>query len=348
MNKTAQWEKKMKKQKQKKLCKLRKNRIYILCLCMLLAVLFKNIPVLAAGEAEKEESISVLCPVEGMKLSLYRVAEYEDTGSLSLTETFLAYPVSLEQTEQAGWQGAADTLAACIRRDGIKADAVAEAKADKKACFTKLSGGLYLVIGQPLEVEEEKKTQVYTPQVALIALPDASKETVPAQITAVLKYEKKEADTQGYNKLQVVKVWKQDDKKNRPDAIQVELLQTDAKGNTTIADRQTLDEDNQWSYTWEKLSAKAHWSVTEAQVPSGYTESTQREGDTVVLTNTAKKAAQTRQEDTAPGQTKELSKKLPQTGQRWWPIPLLLLAGICCLLSGRALRQSAQEKKDVY
>lgn len=339
----------MKKQKQKKLCKLRKNRIYILCLCMLLAVLFKNIPVLAAGEVtEKEGSISVLCPVEGIKLSLYRVAEYEDTGSLSLTETFLAYPVSLEQIEQAGWQGAADTLAACIRRDGIKADAVAEAKADKKACFTKLSGGLYLVMGQPLEVEEEKMTQVYTPQVALIALPDASEETVPAQITAVLKYEKKEADTEGYKKLQVVKVWKQDDKKDRPDAIQVELLQTDARGNTTIADRQTLDENNQWSYTWEKLSAQAHWSVTEAQVPSGYTESTRREGDTVVLTNTAKKAAQTRQEDTAPGQTKELSKKLLQTGQRWWPIPLLLLAGICCLLSGRALRQSAQEKKDVY
>ena len=53
----------MKKQKQKKLCKLRKNRIYILCLCMLLAVLFKNIPVLAAKEAVKGGSI--LCALPG-------------------------------------------------------------------------------------------------------------------------------------------------------------------------------------------------------------------------------------------------------------------------------------------
>ena len=290
----------------------------------------------------------MLCPVEGMKLSLYRVAEYENTGSLSLTETFLAYPVSLEQTEQAGWQGAADTLAACIRRDGIKADAVAEAKADKKVCFTRLFSGLYLVMGQPLEVQEEKKTQVYTPQVALIALPDASKETVPAQITAVLKYEKKEADTKTYNKLQVVKVWKQDDKKNRPDAIQVELLQTDAKGNTTIADRQTLDENNQWSYTWEKLSAKAHWSVTDSTGTLWVYRKHQKRRRYRRADQYSPKSSTDPAGGYSPGQTKEPSKKLPQTGQRWWPIPLLLLAGICCLLSGRALRQSAQEKKDVY
>ena len=37
--------------------------------------------------------------------------------------------------------------------------------------------------------------------------------------------------------------------------------------------------------------------------------------------------------------------KLPQTGQLWWPLPLLLLAGASCLMIGRVLRNSGDEKK---
>lgn len=48
-----------------------------------------------------------------------------------------------------------------------------------------------------------------------------------------------------------MKVWKQDQEKERPDSIVVELLQTDVEGNTTVADRQTLTKENQWSYTWK-------------------------------------------------------------------------------------------------
>ena len=38
------------------------------------------------------------------------------------------------------------------------------------------------------------------------------------------------------------------------------------------------------------------------------------------------------------------SDKLPQTGQLWWPVLVLLFAGAICLLVGRILRDRKEEK----
>ena len=38
------------------------------------------------------------------------------------------------------------------------------------------------------------------------------------------------------------------------------------------------------------------------------------------------------------------SDKLPQTGQLWWPVLVLLFAGAICLLVGRVLRDRKEEK----
>ena len=152
----------------------------------------KGSPVLAAEEESTQKgSISLVCPVDGMELSLYRVAEYEESGSFTLTEQFQKYPVSLEQKSQEGWQGTADALADYIRRDGITADAVLVSGSDKIVCFTDLNRGLYLVLGQTTELQEDGKTQIYEPQTALIALPEdsqgTSEETEPYQVTAVFE-----------------------------------------------------------------------------------------------------------------------------------------------------------------
>ena len=316
----------------------------------------KGSPVQAAEEESTQKgSISIVCPVEGMELSLYRVAEYEESGSFTLTERFRKYPVSLEQKSQEGWQGAADALADYIRRDGIAADAVFVSGADRTVCFTELNRGLYLVLGQTTELQEDGRTQIYEPQTALIALPEDSKETSegtdPYQVTAVLKFEKNDKPgNPEETKIHVLKVWKQDQEKERPDSIVVELLQTDAEGNTTVVDRQTLTKENQWSYTWKNLSTLMRWSVSEAEVPKGYTVAVTREGNTVVLTNTAKKPGKSDGEVNPPSKrttgktTDKTSDKLPQTGQLWWPVLVLLFAGAICLLAGRVLRDRKEEK----
>ena len=203
----------------------------------------------------------------------------------------------------------------------------------------------------------------------MIALPEDSKETSegtdPYQVTAVLKFEKndkpgkpEEPEEEEETKIHVLKVWKQDQEKERPDSIVVELLQTDVEGNTTVVDRQTLTKENQWSYTWKNLSTLMRWSVSEAEVPKGYTVAVTREGNTVVLTNTAKKPGNPDGEVNPPSKkptdkttnktvkktTDKTSDKLPQTGQLWWPVLVLLFAGAICLLVGRVLRDRKEEK----
>ena len=348
----------------KKICHRDRNyMIYVLTFLIALTGMLgisKGSPVQAAEEESTQKgSISLVCPVEGMELSLYRVAEYEESGSFTLTERFRKYPVSLEQKSQEDWQGAADALAAYIRRDGITADAVLASGSDKIVCFTDLNRGLYLVLGQTTELQEDGKTQIYEPQTALIALPEDSKETSegtdPYQVTAVLKFEKNDKPgNPEETKIHVLKVWKQDQEKERPDSIVVELLQTDVEGNTTVVDRQTLTKENQWSYTWKNLSTLMRWSVSEAEVPNGYTVAVTREGDTVVLTNTAKKSGNPDGEVNPPSKkptdktvnktTDKTSDKLPQTGQLWWPVLVLLFVGAICLLAGRVLRDRKEEK----
>lgn len=312
-----------------------KKKIWILTFIMILSWILQSTQILAA--TLPKGSISIVCPVEGMELSLYRVADYDEDGSFTLTGNFAKYAVSLKQDNQEGWQGAAYTLSDCAGRDNIRADAAGKAGSDGTVCFTDLTRGLYLVRGQQTESQDGGKTVLYTPQVALIALPDAASGTDPYQVTGVLKYEKKEWQTGMKRKLHVLKVWKQDTEKSRPASIEVELLRTDANGNTTVADRQVLKKDNQWSYTWEDLSTQAQWSVTEKEVPAGYTESTGREGNTVILTNTATVTVQ--------GPDAVTAQKLPQTGQLWWPVPLLSVAGAGCLLIGRKLRHSKENQE---
>ncbi len=311
----------------------------MLAFAAVLAGMLMNTPVLAAAEADQTKgSISLGCPAEGLEFSLYRVADYKDTGGFALTEKFQNYQVSLDQKDQDGWKGVARTLADYIGRDGIEADAVTKSGSDRSARFEDLSRGLYLVSAKEIEVQENGKTRIYTPQVSLVALPDSTQED-PYNIEVFLKYDDREKPEGSRTRVHVLKVWKQDREENRPASVQVELLRTDSKGKTTVVDRQILNSENQWSYTWEDLSSQVRWSVTEQKVPSGYTVSTIWQGSTVVLTNTAKEPGESGGDDGKPSQ------KLPQTGQLWWPVPLLMMAGVMCLLAGKVLRRSGDKKK---
>ena len=81
----------------KKICHRDRNyMIYVLTFLIALTGMLgisKGSPVQAAEEESTQKgSISLVCPVEGMELSLYRVAEYEESGSFTLTERFRKYP----------------------------------------------------------------------------------------------------------------------------------------------------------------------------------------------------------------------------------------------------------------
>ena len=123
----------------------------------------------------------------------------------------------------------------------------------------------------------------------------------------------------------------------------------EADGSTTVADSRILNQENQWSYTWENLSTEARWSAVESQVPAGYYVSTARADSTVVVTNTAKQPVSDK--NNTQTQSNKPGAELPQTGQLWWPVLVLLLGGIICIVVGcsfsRTKRLTNRSKMDM-
>ena len=90
-----------------------------------------------------------------------------------------------------------------------------------------------------------------------------------------------------------------------------------------------LNSDNQWSTTWDNLSTLYTYRVMETSVPSGYKESCTREKDTIVLTNTGNFTDKVKDKK---------DDELPNSGQLWWPVPVLLFVGLVLFGLGRHLK----------
>lgn len=172
----------------------------------------------------------------------------------------------------------------------------------------------------------------------------------------------------------VVKVWNDGGgEDSRPDSVVVQLLQ----GNGTVADEVTLNATNSWTYEWTDLDADEDWQVVEKNVPEGYTVSVSRDGTTFTVTNTLAPPPppdhpdepddpddppddpddpddpdepdtpdhpdepdepDTPDEPDKPDEPDEPD--IPQTGQLWWPVPLLACGGMRLFLTGWLKRRN--------
>lgn len=245
-------------------------------------------------------NLDVNCPVSNMQVSLYRVAD----ENYNLVDSFSHYSIDLKQDVQ----GAANALENRILMDGIEADASNSSDSSYKASFTGLETGIYLVVGK----EVFQDGVFYMPQVSLVSL--------SGDLNVDLKFETSDKPS----RIHVLKVWKRDNKKSRPKSIEVCLLRSDG----IVVNRVVLNSDNQWSYTWDNLSTLYTYSVMETSVPSGYKESCTREKDTIVLTNTGNFTDKVEKKDEV----------LPNSGQLWWPVPVLLFVGLVLFGLGRHLK----------
>lgn len=245
-------------------------------------------------------NLVVNCPVSNMQVSLYRVAD----ENYNLVDSFSRYSIDLKQDVQ----GAANALENRILMDGIEADTCVTSDSVGNASFTGLESGIYLVVGK----EVESNGVFYMPQVSLVSL--------SGDLSVDLKVETSVKPS----RIHVLKVWKKDNKKSRPKSIEVCLLRSDG----IVVDRVVLNSDNQWSTTWDNLSTLYTYRVMETSVPSGYKESCTREKDTIVLTNTGSDKYRVEKKDEV----------LPNSGQLWWPVPVLLFVGLVLFGLGRHLK----------
>ena len=81
--------------------------------------------------------------------------------------------------------------------------------------------------------------------------------------------------------VSVQKVWADEDYYARPESVEV-ILYRDEEVYETV----TLNEANDWSYSWTGLTDEYSWSVGEAEVPEEYVETVTNEGYDFTITNT--------------------------------------------------------------
>lgn len=281
--------------------------------------------------------------LSGAKFSIYRVADADETGELTVRSEFDEFDLDIRGKNDRRWREMAQTLESYVLRRGLTpADSGKTDKTGMLAFPTQgktLAAGLYLVIG-------ERHTQGgndYDAEPFFVLLPtqDLENNEWVYDVSANVKFGKTPVPDDGDTVTRkVLKVWDDDGAEDsRPQEITVELLR-----NGKVYDTVKLSEKNNWRYTWLDLDADARWSVTEKTV-SGYTVSITREGITFVVTNT-KKPDRTDTPDTPvkpsnPSKPSSPAKPtLPQTGAVWWHVEALALSGLVFLILGALDRKT--------
>lgn len=222
------------------------------------------------------------------------------------------------------------TLASYAAGEEFKAEKTVTSDSAGKAGFQGLPAGIYLVSGTSAQIGKI----MYTPKPVLVRIPGNSPEgETVCDVELEVKYDRMDIPDEPVSRT-VKKVWEDNNDPNRPKSIKVELLE-----NGKSCDQVELSEKNNWTYTWEELSPESDWQVTEKDVPDSYTVKITLDGSEFTITN---KNDYTPPKDNSDvdGNNGNIGRpggdepKLPQTGQLWWPVPLLVLTGLTLLLVG--------------
>ena len=281
---------------------------------LLLVMLLLPIQSFVHTGIDEEQKINVTIQYEfpGSAFALYRIAAFSKTGEFAITDSFAAYPIELEELDSEGWRNAAEAYAGYVARDQMEATATGITDEDGQLVFSQLENGIYLVVGETKITEERIKYDVMPFMISLPTLTEA--DTWDYEPIVIPKFEVEELPE--LINVEVIKLWKNDSTNERPRQIIVQLL-----ANGEVQDEAVLSASNGWSYQWENLEPELEWTVIEKEVPSGYTVQVEHSEETFTITNTGTKQASGIQ-------------NLPQTGQLWWPVPLLAIMGAILLIAG--------------
>ena len=322
------------------------NRIISIGMCLLGFLMLFSMHVSAASAVDTDKAVSLTIAyghentvISGAQFDLYYVADINIYAEFKLSGDFEKYPVEVNNLDSAAWKSLSETLAGYIERD--KLIPLDSGKTDDRGILyfpaqqTKLRPGLYLVAGKQFCQGDYR----YIPEPFLVSLPgiNAGNNEWSYNVTVQPKYEREPYSLSGDRTVdrKVIKIWKNDKEEFRPEEIQVSLLK-DGK----IYDNIILNSSKNWQYTWKALpeynadGSKIEWKVVEKE-PGSYTVSVIQEGITFIVTNTYTS-------EDFPDNLDDLDDgdhKLPQTGVRWWPAPLLAGGGLILLIIDAVLKR---------
>lgn len=325
--------------------KMRKYMISILL--SVLAVLFLPIRVLAAGSIDLTRDVGLTISYQdgnmslaGAQFDIYLVATVDEFSELTPTEPFSQFNVNIRGPNDDAWRTLASTLEGFVLRDNIIPTDSGETDQHGQISFPNqaeyLKHGLYLILGH--RHSQDGHLYEAAPFMALLPTQDKETNTWVYDVTAMPKYDSSpEPDTPDDTiTRKVLKVWADEGHASqRPSDVTIQLLR-----DSEVYDTVTLNSANNWRYTWTELDGRYQWTVVEKELEN-YTVSVTREGVTFVITNTY--SEEIPDEPTQPPNKPETPDKptLPQTGQIWWPVPVLAAGGLLLIVLGLLRRRGA-------
>ena len=235
--------------------------------------------------------------INATTVHLCQIAELNSTGYYP-TEKFEDSGISISGIINSPDESTAKTLLDYVMEKEI--ETLSAVSDNGRVLFDDLELGIWLVYC------DDASAYVFNPYIVLL----------PYKVEGVLSYDiqsipKLEENKPGEICIYVMKKWqdKDDAAQKRPDSVCVDLLDGE-----TVVETVELSNANGWTHTFEGLAKGGSYSVQEKEV-TDYTA--QYSGDVengFVITNTY------------------AGEKLPQTGQYWWPIAIMGIAGICFIL----------------
>lgn len=341
------------------------SKVFTIILCFAISLL---VPLTTSAAVEKNLSILFRHdkqPIAGAVFNVYLIAEQDANGNYKLSDTFSKYPVSLNNLDEEGMNVLAATLAAYAARDKITDYVKVETNRYGVAKITGLTNALYLITGDSFV----KDDTTYFPTPCIVSIP--TEDIVGNVIYDVAVEPKYEfvTNNSGSVERKALKIWNDaGNEANRPADIVVQLLK-----NGEIYDEQVLNEANNWRCTWSGLDSSYRWQLVEKEVADGYTVGIEQKGITFTVTNTCNipqeptasssvSPTPTANPAATPGKADKTKNKngnnneatgnnnkntgvsgknvfLPQTGILWWPVPVLISAGIILISTGLVINR---------
>lgn len=232
--------------------------------------------------------------VEGAEITIYKVAdatEYNNNLKFEYVDEIKSCDFNLEDLENSN---ATSEILKCITKDVLS---ITKSTNDKGiVTFDNLDLGLYIVT-QSNKVEGFSVIDSF-----LVMIPNVINNEWIYDISALPK-----TDIYKVMDLIINKVWNTVNE-NLPHEILVNLYKNDEVIETVV-----LNEENNWSYTFEDIEASDEYYIKEVNVPKGYIDSYQIVDNVFTIIN---------------------SDKLPQTGQIFYPIVFLIISGVIFILIG--------------
>ena len=242
------------------------KRAMCILLALVLAVLLP-VSAAAAGPIQTDrpagmtiEYLDQGTPLVGVQFRIYQIAEVDAYGELTVASPFDRYPIRLDGNTEEDWLVLGSTLEGYILRDEIPASDWGETDEQGRVEFPNqteyLEQGLYLVMGQ----RHVQAGAEYEMQPFLVLLPTMDEITNEWNyvVTVRPKFIKRNPDEDDETvKRSVLKIWECScETPCHPDQIEVQLLRDGEVYETVI-----LNDENDWSYSWEDLDASYEWQI---------------------------------------------------------------------------------------